>query len=57
MVIPPVVAGIATAMGLARVTYAASGTKIYHHTFAQGLRSPIFQGGGFGVGYTGGEHL
>jgi hypothetical protein len=51
-----VLGGIGTAMGLARVSYAASGTKIYHHTFAQGLRSPLFQGGGFGVGYTAGAY-
>jgi len=52
-----IIGGIATALGLARISYAASGTKIYHHTFAQGLRSPLFQGGGFGVGYTGGAYL
>ena len=57
MAIQAVIGGIATAMGLARISYAASGAKIYHHTFAQGLRSPLFQGGGFGVGYTGGAYL
>jgi len=56
MVFGAALGGIATAMGLARVSYAASGAKIYHHTFSQGLRSPLFQGGGFGLGYTGGAY-
>ena len=51
-----VAGGILSAMGLARVSYAASGTKLYHTTFSQGLRSPLFQGGGFGIGYTGGAY-
>lgn len=57
MAIGPIIGGIGVALGLARVSYAASGAKIYHHSFSQGLRSPLFQGGGFGVGYTGGAYL
>ena len=56
MPIGAVAGGILGALGLARLSYAATGTKIYHTTFAQGLRSPLFQGGGFGVGYTGGAY-
>jgi hypothetical protein len=49
--------GILGAMGLTRVIYSASGTAIHKTAFSQGLRSPLFQGGGFGVGYTGGAYL
>ena len=48
--------GILGAMGLSRVSYSASGKLIHHTAFAQGLKSPLFQGGGFGVGYTGGAY-
>ncbi|HHZ97416.1 MAG TPA: hypothetical protein EYN67_18145 [Flavobacteriales bacterium] len=57
MVLGTIGTGILTAMGLARVSYSASGKLIHHTAFSQGLRSPLFQGGGFGVGYTGGAYL
>ena len=56
MAIPVALWGIMGAMGLSRVSYAASGKAIHHTAFSQGLRSPLFQGGGFGVGYTGGAY-
>jgi len=57
MALGTIAGGILTAMGLARISYSASGKLIHHHAFSQGLRSPLFQGGQFGVGYTGGAYL
>ena len=59
--VPPVISGILGAMGLSRVIYSASGiAKTTYLTpsqiFASGLKSPLFQGGGFGLGYTGGAY-
>ena len=59
--VPPVLAGIATAMGLSRVIYSASGIAkttalTPSQIFASGLKSPLFQGGGFGIGYTSGAY-
>jgi len=59
--VPPIFAGIAGAMGLSRIIYSASGiAKTTYLTpsqiFASGLKSPLFQGGGFGLGYTGGAY-
>ena len=45
MAIGTIAGGILTAMGLARVSYSASGKLIHHTAFSQGLRSPLFQGG------------
>ena len=59
--VPPILAGIAGAMGLSRIIYSASGiAKTTYLTpsqiFASGLKSSLFQGGGFGLGYTGGAY-
>ena len=52
---------IAGAMGLTRLVYSAGGAVRTSYLpardiFAQGLKSPIIQGGTFGVGYTGGAY-
>ena len=59
--VPPVIGGILGALGLSRIVYSASGiAKTTYLTpsqiFASGLKSPLFQGGGFGLGYTGGAY-
>ena len=47
MVIP--LAGIIGGLGASRLAYAGFGSRLF--------KSPIIQGGSFGVGYTGGSYL
>ncbi|HHZ95608.1 MAG TPA: hypothetical protein EYN67_08620 [Flavobacteriales bacterium] len=47
MVIP--LAGIIGGLGASRLAYAGFGARLF--------KSPIIQGGSFGVGYTGGSYL